>query len=108
MSKAQDERRFKIARFDHQFLFELFNWHRWQPEYLALPVTEELPEDCEVIQVHYNWAARAIEFMVCSEKFEPVAPGCEVPRVRELLDWKHLRRIPVKYESVDDDTPPAT
>lgn len=102
MSKAQDERRFKIVRFDQKFLVELFNWHLWQPEFLALPITEELPEDCEVIDAYYNWAARTIEFMVCSDKFSPVAEGCIVPSINQLFEFKHLRRLPANYEEVRD------
>lgn len=105
--KARKERRFKIASFDQQFLVPLFNWHRWQPDFLALPITEELPEDCEVIQVNYNWACRTIEFMVCSEKFEPVEDGCIPPVVNEIFEFKHLRRLPLNYE-LQDNPPPAT
>ena len=95
--KARKERRFKIASFDQQLLVDLWNWHQWQPDYLALPITEELPEDCEVVQVQYNWPARTIEFMVCSEQFGPVAEGC-IPPVVDVLGWNHVRRVPSRYE----------
>ena len=105
--KARNERRFKIASFDQQFLVELFNWHRWLPEFLALPVTEELPDDCEVIQVNYNWASRTIDFIVCSDKFEPVPEASLIPSVNQIFQFNHLRRLPLSYE-LQDNTPPTT
>jgi hypothetical protein len=75
---ALDERRFKIVSIDQQMMLDVFNWWRKPPHWLALPVTDELPEDCYVVSVHTCWDRRTLEALVCSEQFEPV-PECAVP-----------------------------
>ena len=51
-----EARRVKILRMDANLLIDVLTWWRDPPHFLALPITEELPEDCEVLHI---WPAPA-------------------------------------------------
>lgn len=73
-----EERRVKILSLNERMLISVFNWWRDPPHFLALPVTDALPEDCVVIRVAVAWERRCIEALVASAHF-PVCPDGEFP-----------------------------
>lgn len=78
MSRQQ---RLKIIRMPQPLLLNVFNWWRNPPGYITIPVADELPEDAEVISVHENYAARAIDIIVRSDEFEVSAECALIPHV---------------------------
>jgi hypothetical protein len=91
---TKKERRVKIIQLDENMLVDIFNWHRDPPDFLALPITDELPADCEVLRVWINHSARCLEAIVASEEFGEVADGCIPPIVNQpLLEYRTLRKV---------------
>lgn len=73
------ERRFKILLLRTQLLVDFFNWWRDPPQWMALPVRDELPEDCTVVAVNYSLHRNCLEAIVQSESFPPVPDGEMIP-----------------------------
>jgi len=65
----------KIISIDQRFIIDVLNWWRNPPHWMALPVTDELPDDCVVVSVSVSWDRRCIEAMVASKEFPPCAEG---------------------------------
>ncbi|KFO67847.1 hypothetical protein ER57_07910 [Smithella sp. SCADC] len=96
MEKKYSDRRFKIISFDQQFLVDLFNWWRNPPHLLALPITDELPADCEVVSVSVSWERGCVEAIVHSKEFRPGIPGEEIER---LAGWfTDLRTVKISKQ----------
>jgi hypothetical protein len=95
-TKKYSDRRFKIISFDQQFLVDLFNWWRNPPHLLALPITDELPEDCEVVSVSVSWERGCVEAIVHSKEFRPQIPGEQIERI---LGWfSELRTVKISKQ----------
>jgi hypothetical protein len=73
-----EERRLKIISIDQRFLVDVLNWWRNPPHWMALPITDELPEDCVVVSVSLSWERRCLDAMVASREF-PVCPEGGLP-----------------------------
>lgn len=87
-----EEHRVKIISLDSRFLIDLLNWWRKPPHWLALPITDELPEDCVVVNVNVSWERRCIEAMVASASF-PVCPEGSLPeRIPGVMT--EMRNVP--------------
>jgi len=75
------ERRFKIISLDRQFMIDVMNWWRDPPDWLRLPICDELPADCFVVTVNTNWERCCIEAIVCSASFGPTMEGAAIERI---------------------------
>lgn len=75
------ERRLKIVSIHRRFLIDVLNWWRNPPHYVALPITDELPEDCVVVSVEASWERDCIEAMVTSKEFPPCPEGEVLDRI---------------------------
>jgi hypothetical protein len=84
--------RVKIISIDERFLIDVLNWWRNPPHYLALPITEEMPEDCEVLRVWVNHERRCIEALIYSRSF----PECGVEMIPQRIPGTltEMRRVP--------------
>jgi len=80
-----DERRLKIISINQRFLVDVLNWWRDPPHHMALPITDELPEDCVVVSVSVSWERRCIEAMVTSKCFPPCVDGELPERIPGML-----------------------
>lgn len=87
----REERRMKIVSIDARFVVDLLNWWREPPYWLALPITDELPEDCEVVSVATNWERNCIEAIVASASFPPSVQGAMLDRIPGL--FTEMRRV---------------
>lgn len=89
-----EERRVKIVSIDQRFIVDVLNWWRNPPHWIALPVTDELPEDSVVVSVSVSWGRRCIEAMVASKEFPPCPEG-EIPeRIPGMMT--DFRSVPFK------------
>jgi hypothetical protein len=88
------EGRLKILGISKRLLIDIFNWWRDPPNWLALPITDELPADCVVVSVSVSWERQCIEAVVASREFPPCEDGAMMPRVPELLT--EFRIVPFK------------
>ena len=96
------ERRYKIVRMDESLLVEIWNWHLSPPNFIALPISEELPEGTRVVSANYNHSWRALELCVEHESFPDVCPGSLVPAIpTALMDVRHVLFRDVNKERVD-------
>lgn len=82
---AIKERRFKILRIDSRLLVEIFNWWIDPPHWLSLPITDQLPADCQVVSINSNWPRHCIEAIIASDQFEPCPDGDMPPEVPDML-----------------------
>ena len=94
--------RVKIVRLDANLIVDVLNWWRNPPDFLALPVCEELPSDIEVLAVNANWAARAIEVIVSHPTF-PVVESHVIPPVVPgiVTEFRHVSFDSVMKERTD-------
>jgi len=83
--------RVKTLLMDPQLLIEIMNWCKDPMHCLALPITEELPEDCRVVAIRDSFERRCLELLVWSSHFPPVAVGA-VPQ-RLLGTFTEFRRV---------------
>ena len=79
------ERRYKIVRMDQELLVNIFNWHLDVPHFIALPISEHLPEGARVVAINYNPSYRAFDLMVEHESFPVVAPGQLIPAIPDVI-----------------------
>lgn len=80
-----ETRRWKIASVDKGVLVEMFNWHANEPEWIALPVRDDLPDGCRVKYVAYNHERDCLDFVVEHESFDEI-PNCMVlPRLDDAF-----------------------
>lgn len=92
---AQRERRCMIYAISGNQIADLFNsrWHATRVSDVWVP---GLPADATVVSVNTDWASHTIEVMFCSQVFQPVPEGCEVPRVAadrvECVVWRREDR----------------
>lgn len=94
MSQAHKENRVKRIQLDEHFLIDVFNWHRNPPYFVCLPVSEQLPADCEIVRVYYNHSARCLEAIVASMEYEPVELYTVPPFVDPpFIEWKVMQRV---------------
>ena len=67
---------------------------------------QQLPPDCIVLSVQYNYQYNSFDFFVAHESFDVVAEGCKVPY------WENAAELMVKTYNVipyrDNDYLPAT
>ena len=89
-----DERRLKILSIDQRFLVDVLNWWRDPPHWMALPIMDELPEDCKVVSVSVSWERRCIEAIVASKEFERCEDGAMPERIPGMLS--EFRSVPFK------------
>ncbi len=94
MSEATKQNRVKRIQLDEHLLIDIFNWHRDPCHFVALPVSKQLPSDCEIVRVYHNYADRCFEAIVASREFEPVEPYTVPPMVDPpFIEWKTLVRV---------------
>ena len=99
-------RRIKILQVDPQLILEIINWCRNPPDWLVLPITEEIPEDAVVVSVSNNWANRTMEFQIHHPSFDFVPAGQVPPTIPNAChEW---RRIDVKPKQEDDEADTVT
>lgn len=79
MSKARDERRFKMAAFGAEQILGLFNAVRRDHQMLTLPRIKDLPPDYECVNVGFSASRNAVVMCIAHESFPSVALGCEAP-----------------------------
>ena len=91
-NKPKRPNRVKIVGIDEHLLIDVFNWWRNPPGWLRLPVTDELPGDCEVLRVWTNYERRCIDLLIYSESF-PVCPDMDIPE-RVSDDVAEVRAVP--------------
>ena len=87
------DRRFKIVAIDESTLLDVFNWMSHPRGYYSLPVSEELPEGCIVLAIHFDNSRRTLNLTLTHPSFEPVPINCHIPMVNELhrLTYERLR-----------------
>jgi hypothetical protein len=86
-----NERRVKIVRFDAALLVDVFNWWLDPPDFLALPVCEEIPSDAVVQSVNANWNSRSIDLLISHPSFPVVPSGAMPPQAPELItEFRHI------------------
>ena len=81
MATAYEENRIKLLSINQHFLIDVLNWWRDPPAWMALPITDQLPADCYVVNVSVSWERRCVEAMVCSREFPVVPEGCALERI---------------------------
>ena len=61
--------------------------------YYSLPVSDELPDGCMVVAIHFDYSRRTLNLTVTHPSFEPVPIACHIPMVNELhrLTYTRLR-----------------
>lgn len=84
-SRVFQERRFKLLSLSSRLLIDVLNWWRDPPHFLALPITDALPEDCEVVSVSADFERSCLTAIIYSESFEPVPDGDAPPKISGLL-----------------------
>ncbi len=78
LQRITDERRLKIVYID------ICNVLGWFTTPHNIPVKKyDLPDNCTVLDVHYDFARRAFAFIIASEDFDPVVIGGELPALTE-------------------------
>lgn len=82
---SEKERRQKIISIDADFLVDVLNWWRNPIQWIALPVTDELPEDCVVVSVSASWERCCIEAIVSSSQFPVVKAGDLLERIPGMI-----------------------
>ena len=92
MAKDRKPNRVKTLSIDERFLIDVFNWWRNPPAWIGIPVTDELPEDCEILRVWANHERRCIEALVYSSHF----PICDDEAIPERIPGtlREVRAIP--------------
>jgi len=91
-NKPKRPNRVKIVGIDEQLLIDVFNWWRNPPSWLGLPITDELPENCEVLRVYVNYEMRCIDLLVYHPSFPACEPGNIPERVPDCL--RQMRSVP--------------
>ncbi len=90
--RPRKEGRMKIVTISQQLILEVLNWKNKPHGYmLALPVTDDLPPDCEVVDVYYDHSYRSLLAVVSHPSFEPIPPGFRLPFATGYLT--ELRQI---------------
>lgn len=89
--KEDDGRRVRILSISPKMMVDLMNWWIQPPDFLALPVTEEIPEGVRVVSVNSNWHTNCVELMIAHESFDVVPCGEQPPRVTSrVTEWRHV------------------
>lgn len=88
-----EEKRFKILRLGQNLLIDILNLRHTLPEFLALPVTDQLPADCFVVSVSVSWHCRCIEAIVCSKEFPPCPEGEEPEVIPGVVSGSEMVRL---------------
>ena len=83
--KRIDKMRVKVVSIEQDLIIDLLNWWRDPPHWFALPITDELPEDCEVVSISVSWDRRCIEALVWSKSFPPCEHGSMPERIPGLM-----------------------
>ena len=94
--QLRDQRRYKIVQLDMNLMVDMLNWWRNPPDWLALPICEEIPHDAKAISVDANWRTRSIEVLIGHESFEPVPDASAPPVVPGLIS--ELRHVKTKEQ----------
>ena len=102
---AIEENRVKIVSLDPNMIVDLLNWWRNPPDCIALPITDELPEDCAVLSVNASWQRRCIEVLVASESFPIVETGGLPPEIPGVMsEWRYVPFSEVVEDAIQDST----
>jgi hypothetical protein len=90
--KPSRPNRVKIISIDERFFVDVLNWWRNPPTWLGIPVTEELPEDCEILRVWVSHERRRLEALVYSSHF----PICDDDTIPERIPGtlREVRAVP--------------
>lgn len=75
----------KILRVDPNLIITILNWMQNPDCFIALPITEQIPEGTKVTHVHYDFATQTLEFLITHESFEEVPPWVYPPAIFEPL-----------------------
>jgi len=84
--------RLKIVSCDLSLILAVFEWCRTREGFLALPVTDEIPADVEIVSVQGDWSTRSIRLMIRHPSFDVVPGGMIPPVVPDSLCREQLYR----------------
>lgn len=79
-------RRIKIITFSSQLLVDILNWSRNPQQVLALPITDEIPQDTDVVTVHPSWETNTIDAVIFHSSFPLVRNADLPPRVPGVIE----------------------
>lgn len=94
--ESQKERRFKIVSICPQEILKLFFNFKSEYEILSLPLFKNLPENYEIVNVHWNMQIYSIEFLIYHESFPLIPQGTIVPHLEPeyfsiiIEEWKKV------------------
>ena len=99
------ERRFKIVSINQQFMVDVLNWWRNPPHWMALPITDALPEDCEVVSMSVSFERQCLEAIVASKNFPPCLEGSVIERIPGFVEFREVQFQPNGPSSTQGDEP---
>lgn len=70
-------------------------------QFIAVPVFQNVPSDCEVVNVSYDWSRRAFLFRLAHPTFDPVPNGAETPVIYNL-EMSYIRLKPEPKQPGDE------
>lgn len=95
----QDERlrrRLKIAYVKQDFFLYFLNSVA-RHEFIALPVTEEIPPGTEIVRVHEDYQKQSWAIVLRHPDFHEVRDGCEIPCIdSRCIEWEEWQRKPAE------------
>lgn len=85
--KIRNEQRFKILSLDQNDVLDIFLNRRNHMMVKKI----DLPDECYVDSVHYNYLCRSFDFVIGSELFPSVPKGGVFPNCSEEIEVFHIQ-----------------
>lgn len=82
MTTYRQERRIRVVNITTRFFFDVVKHGLHGP----VNILQGMPEDAELIEIHYDFLRDCFAFLVGSATFDPVPPGHAYPEIEVIFE----------------------